>query len=85
MCHTQAHVCAFAIFESKHFIAECVPATRFLRNFGRMKSGQIKLLTTNAVHFLAQDLHHFQSDALAQCQIRVDSSGKLPDNAGAEQ
>ena len=68
---------AFAILEAKHLVADRVPASRFLPEFGRMQRRQIKLLAADAVHLFAQNLHDLQSDALAQRQIRIDSRGQV--------
>src|SRR5215470_7343444 len=85
MRHAEAHVRAFAILESKHLLADPIPATRLLPKLRRVKCRQEKLLTADGVHLFTQDLHHFERDSLAQRQQRINTRGQLPDHAGAEE
>src|ERR1051326_9088369 len=48
--HTENHVSAFAIFQTKHLVADRVPATRFLPELRRMKCRQEEFLTADRVH-----------------------------------
>ncbi len=84
MRHAETHVRAFAILKTEHVIADRTPTPRLLPDFRRMQRGQIKLLSTDPVHFLPQNLNDFQGDALAERQIRIDSRGKLAHNARAQ-
>src|SRR6185369_5936976 len=82
--HAKTHVRAFAIFETKHLVADRLPTARLLPDLSRVKGRQEKFLATDGVHLLAQDLHDFDCDSLAQRQERIDSSRQLPDQTGAQ-
>ena len=69
MRHAQAHVGAFAILETKHVIADGVPTTRFLPDFGRMQRRKIEFLATDGIHLFTQNLHDLERDPLAQRQV----------------
>src|SRR6185369_13116886 len=80
----KAHIRALAIFETKHLVANRVPTTRLLPDLSRVKGRQEKLLATDGVHLLTQDLHDFDCDSLAQRQKRINPSRQLPDQTGAQ-
>src|SRR6185295_17845946 len=83
--HAEAHVSAFAVFETKHLVADRVPAARLLPDLARVERWQKKLLATDGVHFFAQDLHDLDRDTLAQRQERINSSRQLPDETGTQE
>src|SRR5262245_19971022 len=47
--HAETHVATGAVFETKHVLAHCFPASAFLPEFRRMESREIKLLRAHSV------------------------------------
>jgi len=85
MRHAEAHVRALAVFETKHLVANRVPAAGLLPDLSRVQGRQVKLLTANGVHLFTQDLHDLKRDSLAQRQVGINPSRQLPDEPGAQE
>ena len=83
--HAETKVCALTVFQAKHVVAHHSPAPRLFPNLARVQSGQVKLLTADAVHLFAQDLLDFKRDALGQGEQGIDARSQLPDESSAQQ
>ena len=55
MGHTENHIPFRSVLKTKHFIADILPTSGLLPDFGRMEDGENQLLGSDGGHLLADD------------------------------